>query len=165
MPELAKHLQRNRQARFHSLTRQRCHRSSISVAQTIDCEFSYLRKLESMHIPLSTKRRDLDVDGKIVAIVDDMIATGGTICALLKPLEVKGCRSSRRMFPRFVHGWSHSPTDSVCGWRSRDWSLRKSRAMSSPEAPPARGVNELFGTLNGNDSRAVPRLDRDTVRE
>ena len=43
-----------------------------------------------MHIPLSTKRRDLDVDGKVVAIVDDMIATGGTICRAADALRSQG---------------------------------------------------------------------------
>ena len=50
------------------------------VASAIDCQFSYLEKTRIDAHTIIHQAKDLDVEGKVVAIVDDMIATGGTIC-------------------------------------------------------------------------------------
>ena len=49
------------------------------VAALMGCEFSYLEKTRIDAHTIEHTPKDLDVDGKVVAIVDDMISTGGTL--------------------------------------------------------------------------------------
>jgi ribose-phosphate pyrophosphokinase len=60
------------------------------VASLIGCEFSYLEKTRIDAHTIVHKAKDLDVAGKKVAIVDDMIATGGTICRAAEALRNQG---------------------------------------------------------------------------
>ena len=80
MPELASHLQSEVQPDFILSPDKGAIDRASQVAQLIDCEFSYLEKTRIDAHTIIHKAKDLDVKGKVVAIVDDMIATGGTIC-------------------------------------------------------------------------------------
>ena len=63
---------------------------ATEVANLMDCEFSYLEKTRIDARTIEHTPKDLDVDGKIVAIVDDMISTGGTICRASDALRRQG---------------------------------------------------------------------------
>ena len=92
--------------------------------------------------------KDLDVDGKIVAIVDDMIATGGTICRAAEALRSQGaievhaacshglftCGAIARLI-RYVDG-VHATS-----------SLSNPRDVISGGPALARGVKDLFERL------------------
>jgi len=54
------------------------------------CEFSYLEKVRIDARTIRHEAKNLDVGGKKVVIVDDMIATGGTICRAAEALREQG---------------------------------------------------------------------------
>jgi ribose-phosphate pyrophosphokinase len=63
------------------------------VAGLLNCESDYLekRRIDSYTVEVSTK--SLDVDGKAVAIVDDIISTGGTIVKATEQLREHGAKT------------------------------------------------------------------------
>jgi ribose-phosphate pyrophosphokinase len=63
------------------------------VADVINCEADYLVKerIDGETVKMAPKR--LDVKGKKVAIVDDIISTGGTIVKAAEQLKKQGCAS------------------------------------------------------------------------
>ncbi len=71
------------------------------VAGLMDCEFSYLEKTRIDAHTIEHTPKDLDVDGKVVAIVDDMISTGGTICRASDALRRQGATA---VFAACTHG-------------------------------------------------------------
>ena len=89
MPELAKRLQDDVKPDFILSPDKGAIERAKSVAEAIGCEFSYLEKTRIDAHTIVHKAKDLDVDGKVVAIVDDMIATGGTIVEQQRRLEIK----------------------------------------------------------------------------
>ena len=65
---------------------------ATEVANLIGCEFSYLEKIRIDAHTIEHTPKDLDVNGKVVAIVDDMISTGGTICRASDALRRQGAK-------------------------------------------------------------------------
>lgn len=61
-----------------------------AVAEHIGCEFSYLEKRRIDAHTIEHTPKNLDVNGKVVAIVDDMISTGGTIRKATEALKRQG---------------------------------------------------------------------------
>ncbi|MBL72035.1 MAG: hypothetical protein CMB41_02590, partial [Euryarchaeota archaeon] len=92
MPELAKRLQDDVKPDFILSPDKGAIERAKSVAEAIGCEFSYLEKTRIDAHTIVHKAKDLDVDGKVVAIVDDMIATGGTICKAADALRSQGAK-------------------------------------------------------------------------
>jgi ribose-phosphate pyrophosphokinase len=90
MPELAQHLKDTVDPDFILSPDKGAIERASSVAQQIGCEFSYLEKTRIDAHTIVHKAKDLDVAGKSVAIVDDMIATGGTICRAAEALRSQG---------------------------------------------------------------------------
>jgi ribose-phosphate pyrophosphokinase len=90
MPELAEHLKESVDPDFILSPDKGAIDRASSVAQQIGCEFSYLEKTRIDAHTIVHKAKDLDVAGKSVAIVDDMIATGGTICRAAEALRSQG---------------------------------------------------------------------------
>ena len=90
MPELAKHLQKTVNPDFILSPDLGAVERASAVATEINCEFSYLEKTRIDAHTITHQAKDLDVNGKIVAIVDDMIATGGTICRAADALRNQG---------------------------------------------------------------------------
>ena len=90
MPELALHLKETVNPDFILSPDKGAIERASEVARLIGCEFSYLEKTRIDAHTIVHKAKDLDVDGKRVAIVDDMIATGGTICRAAEALRFQG---------------------------------------------------------------------------
>jgi ribose-phosphate pyrophosphokinase len=90
MPELANHLKETVTPDFILSPDKGAIDRASSVANQIGCEFSYLEKTRIDAHTIVHKAKDLDVAGKSVAIVDDMIATGGTICRAAEALRSQG---------------------------------------------------------------------------
>ena len=90
MPELANHLKETVNPDFILSPDKGAIDRASSVANQIGCEFSYLEKTRIDAHTIVHKAKDLDVAGKSVAIVDDMIATGGTICRAAEALRSQG---------------------------------------------------------------------------
>ena len=90
MPELADHLKETVNPDFILSPDKGAIDRASSVANQIGCEFSYLEKTRIDAHTIVHKAKDLDVEGKSVAIVDDMIATGGTICRAAEALRSQG---------------------------------------------------------------------------
>lgn len=90
MPELAQHLKDTVDPDFILSPDKGAIERASNVAQQIGCEFSYLEKTRIDAHTIVHKAKDLDVAGKSVAIVDDMIATGGTICQAAEALRSQG---------------------------------------------------------------------------
>jgi len=64
-----------------------------NVADIVGCSYDYLEKkrIADMHVEMTPK--NLDVKNKNVAIVDDIISTGGTIITATKNLKNQGAKS------------------------------------------------------------------------
>lgn len=77
------------------------------VADVIDCNWDYLEKtrIDGEHVEM--KAKSLNVTGKNVAIVDDIIATGGTIVKATEQLKAQG---ARKVFAACTHGLFTSNT-------------------------------------------------------
>jgi ribose-phosphate pyrophosphokinase len=90
MPEVAAHLQEVVKPDFILSPDKGAIERASSVAQAIGCKFSYLEKTRIDAHNIIHKAKDLDVEGAIVAIVDDMISTGGTICKASEALHSQG---------------------------------------------------------------------------
>ena len=60
------------------------------VADVLDCSFDFLEKtrLDGEHVRMTPK--NIDASGKRVAIVDDIISTGGTILEAIRQLKENG---------------------------------------------------------------------------
>ena len=116
------------------------------VAGLMGCEFSYLEKTRIDAHTIEHTPKDLDVDGKIVAIVDDMISTSGTICRASDALRRQGATA---VFAACTHGLFTGGALSrlanhVDGVFTTD-SLPNPRAVVSAAPALARGLDELMG--------------------
>ena len=71
------------------------------VAEKIDVEFDYLEKTRLSGNMVVIKPKNLDVSGKKVAIVDDIISTGGTIAKAAEELRDQG---ASKIYAVCTHG-------------------------------------------------------------
>ena len=71
------------------------------VAEKIDVEFDYLEKTRLSGNTVVIKPKNLDVSGKKVAIVDDIISTGGTIAKAAEELRDQG---ASKIYAVCTHG-------------------------------------------------------------
>ncbi len=72
-----------------------------SVAKVVGCSWDYLEKtrIDGEHVEM--KAKTLSVSGKRVAIVDDIIATGGTIVKATEQLKSQG---AKEVYAACTHG-------------------------------------------------------------
>ena len=145
MPELANHLQSEVKPDFILSPDKGAIERASQVAQLIDCEFSYLEKTRIDAHTIIHKAKDLDVKGKIVAIVDDMIATGGTICRAAEALRSQGATEVHAACSHglFTGGAIRRLTQFVDGVHATG-SLANPRSVIDAGEALARGVRELL---------------------
>ena len=115
------------------------------VAETIGCKFSYLEKTRIDAHTIVHKAKDLDVNGAIVTIVDDMISTGGTICRASEALREQGAKA---VFAACSHGLftggAISKLDQFVDGIIASDSLKNPRSVVSSASALCRGINELI---------------------
>jgi ribose-phosphate pyrophosphokinase len=118
---------------------------ATEVANLIGCEFSYLEKTRIDAHTIEHTPKDLDVNGKVVAIVDDMISTGGTICRASDALRRQGAKEVHAACTHglFTGGAISRLANHVNGVHSTD-SLPNPRAVVSAAPALARGLKELL---------------------
>ena len=118
---------------------------ATEVANLIGCEFSYLEKTRIDAHTIEHTPKDLDVNGKVVAIVDDMISTGGTICRASDALRRQGAKEVHAACTHglFTGGAISRLANHVDGVHSTD-SLPNPRAVVSSAPALARGIKELL---------------------
>jgi len=149
MPELALHLQETVQPDFILSPDKGAIERASKVAKEINCEFSYLEKTRIDAHTIVHKAKDLNVDGKTVAIVDDMIATGGTICRAAEALRNQGAIAVHAACSHglFTGGAIARLIRYVDGVHATG-SLSNPRDVISGGPALARGVKELFERLD-----------------
>lgn len=145
MSEIALHLQTKVHPDFILSPDKGAVERASEVAQTIGVPFSYLEKKRIDAHTIEHTPKDLDVNGQIVAIVDDMISTGGTICRASEALMKQGAKEVHAACTHglFTGGAIKRLSNHVSGVHSTD-SLPNPRANVSAAPALARGVNALL---------------------
>lgn len=119
---------------------------ATEVANIGGWEFSYLEKTRIDAHTIEHQAKDLDVNGKVVAIVDDMISTGGTICRASDALRRQGAKEVYAACTHglFTGGALSKLANHVDGVYTTD-SLRNPRSVVSSAPALARGIKEMIG--------------------
>ena len=145
MPEIAAHLQSTVKPDFILSPDKGAIERATAVAKEIGLPFSYLEKTRIDAHTIIHKAKDLDVAGKVVAIVDDMIATGGTICKAADALRSQGATEVHAACTHglFTGGAIARLANHVDGVHATS-SLANSRAVISGGPALARGVRNIL---------------------
>jgi len=145
MPEIAELLQNEVSPDFVLSPDKGAIARATEVAGLIGCDFSYLEKTRIDAHTIEHTPKDLDVDGKVVAIVDDMISTGGTICRASDALRRQGATEVHAACTHglFTGGAILRLSNHVDGVHSTD-SLPNPRAVVSAAPALARGLKRLM---------------------
>ena len=149
MPEIAERLQNLVGPDFILSPDKGAISRASEVAGLIGCEFSYLEKTRIDAHTIEHTSKDLDVSGKVVAIVDDMISTGGTICRASDALHRQGAKEVHAACTHglFTGGALSRLANHVEGVHTTD-SLPNPRADVSAAPALARGVVRLMEQLS-----------------
>ena len=151
MPEIAENLQSCVSPDFILSPDKGAISRATEVAGLIGCEFSYLEKTRIDAHTIEHTPKDLDVSGKIVAIVDDMISTGGTICRASDALRRQGATEVHAACTHglFTGGALSRLANHVDGVYTTD-SLPNPRASVSAAPALARGLSRLIEKVMDN---------------
>ena len=151
MPEIAENLQSCVSPDFILSPDKGAISRATEVAGLIGCEFSYLEKTRIDAHTIEHTPKDLDVSGKIVAIVDDMISTGGTICRASDALRRQGATEVHAACTHglFTGGALSRLANHVDGVYTTD-SLPNPRASVSAAPALARGLSRLIEQVTDN---------------
>ncbi|MDP6906581.1 MAG: ribose-phosphate diphosphokinase [Candidatus Thalassarchaeaceae archaeon] len=155
MPEIANHLQSTVNPDFVLSPDKGAIERASHVAESIGCNFSYLEKIRIDAHTIEHKAKDLEVNGAIVAIVDDMISTGGTICKASDALRRQGAKEVHAACTHglFTGGAITRLANHVDGVHATD-SLPNPRSVVSGAPAIARGVIELLERVLGVNNKA-----------
>tara|TARA_B100002051_G_scaffold6291_1_gene5310 strand:- start:1022 stop:1771 length:750 start_codon:yes stop_codon:yes gene_type:complete len=151
MPEIADSLQRDVSPDFILSPDKGAISRATEVAELIGCDFSYLEKKRIDAHTIEHTPKDLDVSGKVVAIVDDMISTGGTICRASDALRRQGATEVHAACTHglFTGGALSRLANHVDGVYTTD-SLPNPRASVSAAPALARGLSSLMEKVTHN---------------
>ena len=151
MPEIAENLQSCVSPDFILSPDKGAISRATEVAGLIGCEFSYLEKTRIDPHTIEHTPKDLDVSGKIVAIVDDMISTGGTICRASDALRRQGATEVHAACTHglFTGGALSRLANHVDGVYTTA-SLPNPRASVSAAPALARGLSRLIEKVTDN---------------
>jgi ribose-phosphate pyrophosphokinase len=152
MPEIAEKLQNGISPDFILSPDKGAISRATEVAGLIGCDFSYLEKTRIDAHTIEHTPKDLDVSGKVVAIVDDMISTGGTICRASDALKRQGATEVHAACTHglFTGGALSRLANHVDGVYTTD-SLPNPRASVSAAPALARGLSRLMEKVAHND--------------
>jgi len=152
MPEIAERLQNGVSPDFILSPDKGAISRATEVARLIGCDFSYLEKTRIDAHTIEHTPKDLDVSGKVVAIVDDMISTGGTICRASDALRRQGATEVHAACTHglFTGGALSRLANHVDGVYTTD-SLPNPRASVSAAPALARGLSKLMEKVAHND--------------
>ena len=151
MPEIAESLQKYVSPDFILSPDKGAISRATEVAELIGCDFSYLEKKRIDAHTIEHTPKDLDVSGKIVAIVDDMISTGGTICRASDALRRQGAKEVHAACTHglFTGGALSRLANHVDGVHTTD-SLPNPRASVSAAPALARGLSAMMSRASHN---------------
>ena len=146
MPEIARILEKEVNPDFILSPDKGAIDRATEVANIGGWEFSYLEKTRIDAHTIEHQAKDLDVNGKVVAIVDDMISTGGTICRASDALRRQGAKAVYAACTHglFTGGALSKLANHVDGVYTTD-SLRNPRSVVSSAPALARGIKEMIG--------------------
>jgi len=149
MPEIAEKLQSDVAPDFILSPDKGAISRASEVASLIGCEFSYLEKTRIDAHTIEHTPKDLEVSGKVVTIVDDMISTGGTICRASDALRRQGATEVHAACTHglFTGGALSRLANHVDGVHTTD-SLPNPRANVSAAPALSRGVARLIEQLS-----------------
>jgi len=152
MPEIAERLQNGVSPDFILSPDKGAISRATEVAGLIGCDFSYLEKTRIDAHTIEHTPKDLNVSGKVVAIVDDMISTGGTICRASDALRRQGAKEVHAACTHglFTGGALSRLANHVDGVYTTD-SLPNPRANVSAAPALARGLGMLIGQGTHSD--------------
>ena len=71
------------------------------ASESMNCDFDYMEKTRIDGTTVEIKPKTLDAQNKNVAIIDDIISTGGTMAKSLKELKKQG---AKKVFVACTHG-------------------------------------------------------------
>jgi ribose-phosphate pyrophosphokinase len=72
-----------------------------TVSEVLDCQWDYLEKTRIDGKTVKMQPKNMEAEGKKVVIVDDIIATGGTIITATKQLRAQG---AKKVYAACTHG-------------------------------------------------------------
>jgi len=151
MPEISQKLQDSVSPDFILSPDKGAISRATEVAGLIGCDFSYLEKTRIDAHTIEHTPKDLDVSGKVVTIVDDMISTGGTICRASDALRRQGATEVHAACTHglFTGGALSRLANHVDGVYTTD-SLPNPRASVSAAPALARGLRSLIEKVAHN---------------
>lgn len=72
-----------------------------TAAEVLECDVDHLEKTRIDETTIKITPKTLDVTGKTIAIIDDIISTGGTIASSIKELKKQG---AEKIIAACIHG-------------------------------------------------------------
>ncbi len=100
VPEIAKHLNKKKIDMVLAPDKGALERAK-KASTIINCDFDYMEKTRIDGTTVKIKPKNLDVRNKNVAIIDDIISTGGTMAESIKELKKHG---AKRVLVACTHG-------------------------------------------------------------
>ena len=100
VPELARYLKRKQVDSILAPDKGAKERAQ-KAAKIVGCDYDYLEKTRIDGTTVEITPKNLDVDGNGVAIIDDIISTGGTMATSIRELKNQG---AKHVFIACTHG-------------------------------------------------------------